>query len=457
MAVAEEKLKVNDQEDIINSHISAYDLNATLLQHSELDKNRISVNESFNDLNFYYRGEKEKIYTVWRLIHQIFKFGLYFSLRRTVEVKSLLDETYFIDNDGKNLANYLYTLKNSQTKDLNDIFRLIQRKFSEVFRDTLSFDVISKHENEQTFTSIIVDEANSKRFTLDKVGDGVIDTLLIMTLFYGQRDKVIFLDEPATNLHNTLLETIVNTILEDQNHNIIRNNQILIITHSEVLLNLLFYHNQLQILHCNKIGSETVFSFLDLQDHELKDLKLQCIFEPKVLLGKTNVVVEGQSDFFLLNGMSYYYSNDPNKRNMSLMRNDIVLTYAESKNNFPKYKAIFDKIGMKYYFIGDSDAEKGSKEIIEKIFASPIYITPTEVIMNNNNIKKNILVIKDGNLETLMEKIDRESYSKAIQEISKYGRGENKPFLAKLWLEFAYKKDKSKLSVFEDLFRILLS
>jgi hypothetical protein len=140
-----------------------------------------------------------------------------------------------------------------------------------------------------------------------------------------------------------------------------------------------------------------------------------------------------------------------------LMRNDIVLTYAESKNNFPKYKAIFDKIGMKYYFIGDSDAEKGSKEIIEKIFASPIYITPTEVIMNNNNIKKNILVIKDGNLETLMEKIDRESYSKAIQEISKYGRGENKPFLAKLWLEFAYKKDKSKLSVFEDLFRILLS
>jgi hypothetical protein len=167
------------------------------------------------------------------------------------------------------------------------------------------------------------------------------------------------------------------------------------------------------------------------------------------------LVVEGQADFELLNGLSYYYSEDEGKRNLSLMRNDIVLTYAESKSNFPKFKAIFDDMRIKYYFIGDSDAENNSIENVAEIFDSPSYITESNIIFNNG--KKNIFVIKDGNLETLMEKIDKHAYCKAKDQIRKYGKGKNKPLLAKFWLEFAYHDDKNKLKVFEDLFSLITS
>lgn len=71
------------------------------------------------------------------------------------------------------------------------------------------------------------------------MGSGVLETIYLLTLAHGIENSVILLDEPAVNLHPSLMKSITNSL---QNPSL--KNQFIIITHSPELAGYEIFDNK---------------------------------------------------------------------------------------------------------------------------------------------------------------------------------------------------------------------
>ena len=160
--------------------------------------------------------------------------------------------------DGQNLIAILNKIKNSHSLHYEEIEEAI-KKINPFFKD-ISFDFIGSK------LYLVLREKNlSRSVSIDQISDGTLRYLLLLSvLFNPERGNLVCLDEPETNLHPDMINTVAEALKKAS-----KETQIILTTHSPLLLNL-FELEDVLVFEKNE-GNETVvnYNFPDEVDEDV--------------------------------------------------------------------------------------------------------------------------------------------------------------------------------------------
>jgi len=190
------------------------------------------------------RGYPEKYFEYIQVPIDMWKRFKSYQLSQTKTTEQLKKEfeamykipTYGFENENyfgneKDLAKYLFYLKNAEDLSMRKKYYYIKKRFRNIFsQENIDFDVV----NYDGYPRIVISHNNSKQLPIENVGSGIFEVLNILAVVIGASEKVILLDEPALHLHPVYQKKLLKDIFEKLNEN--GNNQIIIITHSPYLI-----------------------------------------------------------------------------------------------------------------------------------------------------------------------------------------------------------------------------
>ena len=349
-----------------------------------------------------------------------------------------------LESDGSNLISFLFSLKNSSKQKDRTKFKKIQEEFEELFKnEKLSFDVILQFESTSKQrvwaqinagkvnrpTIMIQDENLQRQFMADQVGTGLLETIYLLTLAHGVENSVILLDEPAVNIHPTLMNSITKSLQSPD-----MTNQFIIITHSPELARYEIFDNKSEIVYVRKNNKKSVIRTLNGDTKkwfEQDRHKLKHQIDTRIFFGKSLILTEGDSDKNLLEGISNAFEST--NSDINITQNDVLITSVGSKFNFKKYLDLIKSFEIPYLVLGDSDAKN--------LFENSGTLNQNEITFQDS-----IVIIENGDLEKLMRNMDLELYSKAESE-----NGRSKPAVAYAFAEEISKKHPEKLNLIKKL------
>lgn len=355
-----------------------------------------------------------------------------------------LEFSEHLESDGSNLTQFLFSLKNSPKQNDRTKFKEIQIEFMKLFEsDKLSFDVILQYELTGKFRGysqvetakpkipiiMIQDENLQRQFLVDQMGAGLLETIYLLTLAHGVDNSVILLDEPAVNLHPTLMKSIANSL-----QNPVLKNQFIIITHSPELASYEIFDSKSTIIYVRKKNKKSIIRTLEGDTKkwfEQNRHRLKHQIDTRIFFGKSVLLTEGDSDKNLLEGVANSLEFMDSKVNIT--QNDVIITHVGGKNNFKKYIDLMKNFDIPYLVLGDLDAKN--------LFKKTGLLNQQEIIFQDS-----VVIIENGNLEKLMKDIDLETYSKAEKE-----NGNSKPAVAYVFAEEISKNHSEKLKPIRDL------
>jgi len=199
---------------------------------------------------------------------------------------------------------------------------------------------------------------------LDMGGQGHKELLSLLTALIGRQGSVVFLDEPASNMHPTLLSRFLMALLGDgECSKELGRNQAVVITHSPVVAKIFMEADvgasDLSIISvhrvgdgASKIGYLTPDKWQGGKEEFLKTIGR--IVDPRILFAKGIVLCEGPGDYAFLSE-ALRLLNNSEKWN-KLLRNDVELVWMNSKNNLVKYDEVLNKLEIPYVAVLDFDA-----------------------------------------------------------------------------------------------------
>ncbi|MDO9614498.1 MAG: AAA family ATPase, partial [Bacteroidota bacterium] len=213
-------LKIEDGKGIIltrgNAQVGIKRLDA--FKQNELVLRQIS------DPDMYF-----PLYTLKQAIEQIIVYN-YFDTTFDSAIRQLSPfyaETKLL-NDGRNLVHLLNYLSTSETEAYDQIINLLRTHINPNFED-LRFLV----QGSKMLLSL-KERGLSRTVTVDHISDGTLRFLLLLSIFYNpNRGSIICIDEPETGLHPDMINTVAKAI----KHASQNGSQIIIATHSPLLLN----------------------------------------------------------------------------------------------------------------------------------------------------------------------------------------------------------------------------
>ncbi len=274
--------------------------------------------------------------------------------------QEIMNSTQFsgtLEPDGWNLAEFLFSLKNSYVAEERERFGLIQEKF-EKLTTNLTFDVIQRSifkrnipqgvPDAPNFNSryphiVVKDARNSKQFLLEQVGAGITESLFLLTIFIGLKDALVLLDEPAVNLHPAQMKALFRGVE-------LSSNQLVAITHSPALLHYLLFERDASIVHVRRQFQESLATVLDTKkawsSSERYGLSYQ--IDARVFFARHVLVGEGETDRNFLEAVSDAYRMEPDTYE------DIVVD-AGGKFGLPKYHKLLSIFGVPYTIVADGD------------------------------------------------------------------------------------------------------
>ena len=321
-----------------------------------------------------------------------------------------MEYTKTLEHDGSNIAQLLFSLKNSPHLSDKDRFQTIQNEFKKIFQSQeLDVDVSLRYvqkrrarhgpsNNIPIFPEISITEPGlPERILLDQVGGGVRGVLYLLTVVHGIKDSVVLLDEPGINLHPSMLKAVIST-LKSSNHE----NQFLIITHSPELLSNEMFDEDGDVVYIKKMRNQSQIYRLDDEtrnEFTTRRRQLGHQIDPRIFFSKLVILTEGPSDQNLLKITNGLANNDP-KYNLSL--NDTVIISVDGKQNFPKYINLLKAFGIPYVILADYDAKVD-------VFQNE----PTEVISKNGITSNRCIFLINHDLENLMKETDSSIFEQA--------------------------------------------
>lgn len=363
-------------------------------------------------------------------------------LEATASSKAI-ELTKTLRSDGSNLALFLFSLKNSQNYDERLNFEKIKKAFEGLFQaERLSFDVILKYHEEKRFhvrggspltkpklpIIIMIDNKLNKQFPANQTGSGISEAIYLLTLGFGVENCIILLDEPSVNLHPPLMRSLMNRIQDYA-----KNNQFLIITHSPELVSFELFEKTSKIFYVRRMNLSSQVKTLEGKTKEWFEKernKLRHQIDARIFFAKSVILTEGESDKNLLSGIADYLES---QAELDLNGNDVIITGIGGKMNFSKYMDLLDTLGIPYTVLADSDAKN-------------LFETSCTITKDGLSGASNVFVIKNGNLEDLMNDVDSTIFSSAQKENRK-----SKPALAYAFAEKIKKTDPKKLNSFRSL------
>ena len=364
----------------------------------------------------------------------------------------LTDQAFFksievsdaLKSDGSNLTSFLFSLKNSPKQDARTKFKQIQEGFHELFEHyNLDFDIILQNgeyyrpgvlgdiSTKHTIPKIVIDDKNLKRqFEINNVGAGILESIYLLTLSYGVGESIILLDEPAVNLHPSLMKSIIKILQKNDTKN-----QFIIITHSPELTQYEIFENLSSIVYVRKHGnSSTVSTFVGSEkanfDKDRSKLKHQ--IDARIFFASGVLLTEGDSDRNII-GITNHLEDMGNA--YDLTAHDIIITSVGGNKSFKKYRELLKSFGIPYVILSDMDSKK-------KIFKDE---KTGELSKDNFTADSNIILIKEGNLEDLMKSIDPKIFSQACEE-----GGKSKPAVSMEFCRLVLKSNSESLKSIKD-------
>lgn len=338
---------------------------------------------------------------------------------QTLTTQALKTDLEFVDylkDDGSNIAQFLFSLRNSPKIHDREKYRIIKNTFEELCAsEDLELDVVLDYNiekktgwrtsgisSEPKFPKIIITNKNTRiHYSIEKIGAGISEILYLITTSYGLENTVILMDEPSVNLHPTKAKEVMKKIIKFN-----PKNQFVIITHSPEVTHTAIFENSADICYVRKTAG--ISKLFVMQKERKEDFdeargRLKHQIDSRVFFGKCVILCEGESDRNLFGIVEYLTSTD-NK--YDLESNDVLITSIGGHSNFPKYIKLLSSLGIPYVILADIQAKK--------------FLPESFAIMTKNGIEgnSNVIVI-EGDLEDLMNEIDGGLYSKIKLEVGK--------------------------------------
>jgi len=216
---------------------------------------------------------------------------------------------------------------------------------------------------------------------IDMAGQGYRELLSLLTALIGRPGSVVFLDEPASNVHPTLLSQFLMDLLgHGECSGELGRNQAVVITHSPAVAKLFMEADvgaskknpageglpdmsDLSIIrvHRGRNGASVIRHLTPDKRQGGKEEFLKAIgriVDPRVLFARGVVLVEGPDDHAFLREvlrLSENSSKNSEKWN-ELLRNDVELMWMNGKNNIVTYDKVLKRLGIPYVAVLDFDA-----------------------------------------------------------------------------------------------------
>ena len=268
-----------------------------------------------------------------------------------------LHHTRTLADDASNLANYLSNIQNSKDREIKGMFTEIQNQFEDIFNKKISMDCYQDSIEEYTgkrterkiIPRLIFNKLNGLQLGIDEVGTGVIEVLTLLTKSRTEKNTMILMDEPALHLHPIQIRVTFEKILENISNS---DSQAIFISHSTNLPLLSFIKNENEILYIKMKEAKTTVSQPDEDSKKwLVNVwdRLYFDLEPEVFYSKLVILVEGDSDYGFLKGLSQRLGKD-------LQINDIFISQINGKRNLPIFLKLLSAFDIPYLVLADRDA-----------------------------------------------------------------------------------------------------
>ena len=350
-------------------------------------------------------GEHSFFIMFGHMLEQGFSFV---SERRNFQESNNFEKLPLAD-DGGNLQSFLFWLQNGD-KDRQDTYDIIQKMFEEVLGwQNLSFIVSAKEKKDTQDQDI---DPPNVRVHLDKaivrfvktpgpiftdfmsVGAGVRETLFLLAKCFERPDRIILLDEPATNIHPTQIRQMMNQIMIPDDHDV-KSGQVIVITHSPVLASLKMLSAVNQIVRVDRQENSRIVQPTEVGRKWIKNnLATFHMLKSDILFAKKTVLVEGYSDRIFIEAVLNQDSGHGD---------DIAVVDVGGKCSFKKFRTFLEIFGIPFVILADDDAEKKfeSDEVL--------MMNPESIPLADAGAVKTVYLLK-GKLEGFLSRLNPELY-----------------------------------------------
>ncbi|MDK2988352.1 MAG: hypothetical protein PWQ47_1490 [Methanothermococcus sp.] len=244
--------------------------------------------------------------------------------------------------NSRELANYLYYLKNYDNPANHMKYDHIKGKFEEIFEnEKITFDIFHDKNNIPKIKIIFKD---GEQLYIDRVGSGIFEVLNILSVVIGAEGKVILLDEPALHLHPIYQKKLLKEFKKLERNG---NNQVIIITHSPYFVDIELLSNTFRFY--KESGTTQAINIYD----KIFEKKFNKIFESNERLIRA-LFADG---VLLMEGLSELLSFPILARKIGylLEDNNIEIIDVNGKKGFNNYMEIMNSLKIPFGIVCDGD------------------------------------------------------------------------------------------------------
>lgn len=288
---------------------------------------------------------------------------------------------------GRETADVLLTLKNSEDPSERDKYKAIQEKFTTLF-PTIKLEAIKSKETEKSDIHMICNDIKHE-LPIEFMGTGIMEMVVFLTNIIASKDNIFVIEEPELHLHPSSQRLFLDLLNEYK-----KNNQFFVISHSPYFVNIenITDNISLKIRNGKSIVKQISNNYFDANDiSKIKKIldseNREMFFSKKVLL------VEGSTE----KGAFPIFAKDLEK---DFDKNNIFTCSVYGKDSFSIFQKILEGFDIPYCVVCDDDA----KSIVK--------------------IDKNKLIVLNPDFEGILK---REGYEKLLEQADKEIVGRSKP------------------------------
>ena len=380
------------------------------------EKNRLHSLRDMSENRIPYHDEACPFFVA--LGHMLQPQFVFISEQRRFSNSNDLEKTP-LKEDGSNIHSFLFWLKNGNRHE-QKAYATIQDKFKKIHgRNGASFSVSVTGEQspqvqqnlkptgdqvypDQAVTSFPNTSGQEHGFVdFAYVGAGIKETLFLLSSCFDRQDKVILMDEPAANLHPTLVKRLMREILMPDGQ--VEPGQIVVVTHSPALASLEMLSSANKIVRVDRHKySEIVQPSQEDEEWILEHLATFHLLKPDILFSHRVILVEGESDqIFLETTLSLRTEYEGSNA-------DYIVANVGGKHSFKKFQTFLNIFKINFVILADGDAKGMFKT------QDAMALTANSLPHNNNPRNKTVYIL-EKDLEHMLACLDQKLYDECKQ------------------------------------------
>ena len=317
-----------------------------------------------------------------------------------------------LKEDGSNMHSFLFWLKNGDIHE-QEAYAAIQDKFKNVHGGNdvpFSVSITGRTTPEPQPNPILPGEkvypdravtsfpntSGQKHIDFAHVGTGIKEALFLLSSCFDGQDKVILLDEPAANLHQTLIKRLMHEILAPDGQ--VEPGQIAVITHSQAMASLEMLSSVNKIARVDRHEySEIVQPSKEAEEWISEHLATFHMLKSDILFSERVILVEGESDRIFVEAILNLYAKREGRST------DYIVVEVGGKLSFPKFQKFLNIFKINFVILADGDANR----MFESQDAATLTVdSPSQ----DNDLGNKTVYILEEDLEHLLACLDPELY-----------------------------------------------